>query len=73
MAVVQYLMKHTPFCEHLQYAPIIEKDSKGEKIYSEMWMGEWWHKMQVKCPKLWWSDICQSRIGMYFGIDDIEI
>jgi hypothetical protein len=44
---VNYILGHTPFESFLRYAPEKEYDENGERIYAEMWSGNWWSRMQV--------------------------
>ena len=44
---IRYILGHTPFKEDLCYAPVRERASNGERLYSEMWTGDWWWRTQV--------------------------
>ena len=46
---IKDLMANPLFSEHMRYAPErLYEDDTGEKpIFSEMWTGEWWEKIQV--------------------------
>ena len=46
---IKDLMANPLFSKHMRYAPErLYEDEAGEKpIFSEMWTGEWWEKIQV--------------------------
>ena len=50
---IKELLSDPQFKEHLCYAPErLYEDAMGEKpIFSEMWSGEWWEKLQVSVQK----------------------
>lgn len=50
IAIVQYLVANPQLREGMQFAPVKvfeEEDGKQKRIFSEMWTGEWWWRMQV--------------------------
>lgn len=48
---LQELLGNSAFREHLQYGPIqLHGNGEGtQRIYDEMWTGEWWWETQVSC------------------------
>src|SRR4051794_37035487 len=53
--VVRDLIGNRRFRHHMQYAPERHYTSKDRKsrVYSEMWMGNWWWRYQVyECSSL---------------------
>ena len=51
IAAISYILGHPPFKDYLCYAPIRDRDASGERLYSEMWTGDWW----------WRTQVCQSQ------------
>lgn len=47
MAAVQYLMGNPAFQASLCYCPQKEYDPNNERVYHEMWSGDWWWRTQV--------------------------
>jgi len=47
IAAVRYIPKHSPFKDHLSYAPVKQMDSHGEHISAEMWTADRWWKTQA--------------------------
>ena len=62
LAAIKFILGHIPFDEDLCYAPVRERAANGERLYSEMWTGDWWWRTQVcaaKSPK--YSDNCSDN------------
>ena len=51
VSAMSYILGHPPFKDYLCYAPIRDRDESGERLYSEMWTGDWW----------WRTQVCQSQ------------
>ena len=47
ISAISYILGHPPFKDYLRYAPIRDRDASGERLYSEMWTGDWWWRTQV--------------------------
>jgi hypothetical protein len=47
---VEYLLSQPAYREDVVYVPVREYDEAGERLYSEMHMGNWWWETQVGGP-----------------------
>ena len=47
LAVMRDLLMDTRLSEYMTYKPRRVRNLKGERVYSELWTGDWWWKMQV--------------------------
>jgi hypothetical protein len=41
MVIVRYLLGQRAFRESLVYAPVVEHNESGERMYGEMYTGDW--------------------------------
>lgn len=52
VAVVRYLIGLARLRDHICYGPerhsTVTRDGRWIRVYSEMWTGEWWWRMQVR-------------------------
>jgi hypothetical protein len=44
---MEYLLSQQLYKKDLHYAPVKEYNSGGERLYGEMWTGDWWWETQV--------------------------
>lgn len=51
MVVVRYLQGQRAFRESLVYAPVVEHNEFGKRMYGEMHTGDWWWEIQVRKPR----------------------
>ncbi|KAH8145068.1 uncharacterized protein LAJ45_10191 [Morchella importuna] len=54
MVIVRYLLGQRAFRESLVYAPVVEHNESGERMYGEMHTGDWWWETQVCGDKKAW-------------------
>lgn len=47
MKCVEYLLSQQLYKNDLHYAPVKEYNAGGERLYGEMWTGDWWWQTQV--------------------------
>jgi len=47
LQVLQDIVGDVRLAPHMKWAPERHRNSKGERIYSELWTGNWWWEMQV--------------------------
>jgi hypothetical protein len=62
LAAIKYILGHIPFKDDLCYTPVHERAANGERLYSEMWTGDWWWHTQVCAVKFFkCSDNCSDN------------
>ena len=49
LELIQELLENPDFKDQMHYSPskMYTDNSKSERIYSEMWSGNWWHETLV--------------------------
>jgi len=51
---IRELFSNPAFKDKIQYKPrkVYTDESRTERVYGEMWMGQWWWKLQVSIFKM---------------------
>jgi len=49
--ILKELVADIKVAEHMKWAPEKVYNSKGERLYSELWTGDWWWRKQVPSAK----------------------
>jgi hypothetical protein len=44
---IEFLLRQTAYKEHMTYAPLKVYNEMNERVYSELYTGDWWWKVQV--------------------------
>ena len=50
VAAIRFLLGHKPFREHMVYAPVQVFTPNNDRVYSDMYTGDWWWNMQEQLP-----------------------
>ena len=45
--ILREIVGDVKVAEHMKWAPEKVYNSKGDRLYSELWTGDWWWRMQV--------------------------
>jgi hypothetical protein len=48
---LKYIVSNPKLQNHMKWAPERQFNSKGERVFSELWSGDWWWRMQVYYPE----------------------
>ena len=47
LAVLQEILEIPELADHCVWGPIKQRNSEGERVYTDMHSGDWWWKVQV--------------------------
>jgi Plavaka transposase len=52
LEILKELVADVKVAEHMKWAPEKVYNSKGERLYSELWTGDWWWRKQVVISRI---------------------
>ena len=47
LAVLQEILENPELVDHCVWGPVRQRNSEGERVYTDMHTGDWWWKVQV--------------------------
>ena len=47
LAVLQEILENPELIDHCVWGPVRQRNSEGERVYTDMHTGDWWWKVQV--------------------------
>jgi hypothetical protein len=55
---IQYLLRQRAYPEHLVFAPKHEFDEEYNRVYTDMYPGDWWWRTQVRNLSSEYESMC---------------